>query len=123
MRHPGILGNRRLRRSLRQFFPSTCEVLRVVEDRQSTGQILPVWQVFKRAIRCRRSAIGGKEFKRVDQTIVIIDHKLALQGCHTDIDETMRIQMESSVYDIQAVTQDSERLITWVLVNTVTEER
>jgi len=54
-----------------------------------------------------------------DMTYVVSSHIIGLKGVRSGIDETMCAVVDGLAYDILLVQNDSQSVMTWLMVNVV----
>jgi len=95
----------RLMQSLGTHFPSLCQVQYLTETVDADGQVVTAWKDRHVAVPCNVMPLKGREIKRPNQTYVVANTSIALQGHYADIVESDRAIVGSTTYDILLVEQ------------------
>ena len=93
----------RLMGALQSHFPSLCRVQYLTEGVDDDGQVTEVWKDRHAAVPCNVTSLKGREIKRPNQTYVVANTSIALQGHYADIVESDRAIVGSTTYDILLV--------------------
>jgi len=93
----------RLMGALQSHFPSLCRVQYLTEGVDDDGQVTEVWKDRHAAVPCNVMPLKGREIKRPNQTYVVANTSIALQGHYADIVESDRAIVGSTTYDILLV--------------------
>lgn len=103
MSHP--LVDPRLMASLGSHFPSLCRVQYLTEDVDADGQVVTTWKDRHVDVPCNISPLKGREIKGPNQTYVVANTSIALQGHYDDIAESDQAIVGNTTYDILLVEQ------------------
>ncbi len=103
MSHP--LVDPRLMASLGSHFPSLCRVQYLTEDVDADGQVVTAWKDRYVDVTCNVMPLKGREIRGKDQTYVVANTSIALQGHYPDVKESDRAIVGSTTYDILLVEQ------------------
>ena len=103
MSHP--LVDPRLMASLGGHFPSLCRVQYLTEDVDADGQVTTAWKDRYVDVACNVMPLKGREIRGKDQTYVVANTAIALQGHYPDVKESDRAIVGSTTYDILLVEQ------------------
>jgi len=101
----------RLMASLGSHFPSLCRVQYLTEDVDADGQVTEVWKDRHTDVPCNvapaagRGGTTGREIKGPNQTYVVANFLIALQGHYPEIVESDRAIVGDTTYDILLVEQ------------------
>ena len=95
----------RLMGALGNHFPALCRVQYLTESVDADGQVVTAWKDRHVAVPClvapANSGRGsGREIKGPNQTYVVANTSIALQGHYPDIKESDRAIVDGTVYDI-----------------------
>ena len=93
----------RLMASLGSHFPSLCRVQYLTEDVDADGQATTAWKDRHAAVPCNVMPLKGREIKRPNQTYVVANTSIALQGHYPDVKESDRAIVGGTTYDILLV--------------------
>ena len=103
MSHP--LVDPRLMASLGSHFPSLCRVQYLTEDVDADGQVTTAWKDRYVDVPCNISPLKGREIRGKNQTYVVANTAIALQGHYPDIKESDRATVDGTTYDVLLVEQ------------------
>ena len=108
--------------TMSDYFPSLCTIQEDIGVADANGFIVPSWSDFAGHvdIPCAHGPSGGNEVKLPDQTYVISNYTLALQGLYPTITEKMRAVVDGVVYEILLAQSDSHSTKTRILSRKVT---
>ena len=95
----------RLMQSLGTHFPSLCQVQYLTETVDADGQVVTAWSDRHTDVPCNVMPLKGKEIRGPNQTYVVANTSIALQGHYADIVESDRAIVGSTTYDILLVEQ------------------
>lgn len=95
----------RLMQSLGTHFPSLCQVQYLTETVDADGQVVTAWTDRHVAVPCNVTSLKGKEIRGPNQTYVVANSSIALQGAYPDIRESDRAIVDGVTYDILLVEQ------------------
>ena len=95
----------RLMQSLGTHFPSLCQVQYLTEDVDEDGQVTTAWKDRYATVPCNVMPLKGREIRGKDQTYVVANTAIALQGHYDDIAESDRAIVGNTTYDILLVEQ------------------
>ncbi len=96
----------RLMGALQSHFPSLCRVQYLTETVDADGQVVTTWKDRHVDVPCNvasaasRNGSAGREIKRPNQTYVVANTSIALQGHYPDIKESDRAIVGGTTYDI-----------------------
>ena len=112
----------RFAEQMSDFFPSTCEIQEDLGTENDYGEIVHDWQPLTghTAIACSHGPSKGKEVKQPDQTYVVSNYTIELQGQYLGINEAMRAVVDGIAYDILLVQASSHGRLTRILARKVT---
>lgn len=99
----GAIIDDRLMGALSPHFGETCTVQRLEEGVDEYGQVVSVWVDRYSAIPCVCTPTKGREIRRPDQTYVVANYSIALQGHYPDIEESDRAVVGGTAYNILLV--------------------
>jgi len=104
------------------YFPSLCTIQEDTGGEDANGAHVEAWGDFAGHvdIPCAHGPSKGNEIKLPDQTYVISNYTLALQGRYPTITEKMRAVVDSVVYEILLAQSDSHSTKTRILSRKVT---
>ena len=108
---------------LADFFPSTATIQYPVETRDPlSGEISVVWTDLPGhvGLGCANGPSGGVEVAQPDQTYVVANFTVALQGVYPSITEKMRAVIDGVPYEILLVQHGSHGTKTRMLTRLVT---
>lgn len=103
MTHP--LVDPRLMASLDSHFPELCRVQYLTETVDDDGQVNTVWTDRHAAVSCNVMPLKGREIRGHDQTYVVANFSIALQGHYPDIVESDHAIVDGMTYNILLVEQ------------------
>ena len=92
----GVLGS---------HFPSLCQVQYLTESVDADGQVITAWKDRHADVPCNISPLKGREIKGPNQTYVVANTSIALQGLYPDVVESDRAIVGGTTYDILLVEQ------------------
>ena len=100
----------RLMGALESHFPALCRVQYLTESVDADGQVVTAWKDRHVAVPClvapANSGRGsGREIKGPNQTYVVANTSIALQGHYPDIKESDRAIVGDTTYDVLLVEQ------------------
>jgi len=96
----------RLMGALESHFPSLCRVQYLTEDVDADGQVTTAWKDRYVDVACNVSPLKGREIRGKNQTYVVANTSIALQGHYPDIKESDdRAIVGGTTYDILLVEQ------------------
>ena len=98
MSHP--LVDPRLMASLGSHFPSLCQVQYLTETVDADGQVVTAWTDRHAAVPCNVTSLKGKEIRGPNQTYVVANTSIALQGHYPDVKESDRAIVGGTTYNI-----------------------
>ena len=93
----------RLMGALGSHFPSLCRVQYLTEDVDADGQVTTAWKDRYVDVACNVMPLKGREIRGPNQTYVVANTSIALQGHYADIVESDRAIVGSTTYDILLV--------------------
>ena len=93
----------RLMGALGSHFPSLCRVQYLTEDVDADGQVTTAWKDRHSDVPCNVMPLKGREIRGPNQTYVVANTSIALQGHYADIVESDRAIVGSTTYDILLV--------------------
>mgnify|MGYP000894742813 CR=1 FL=1 len=93
----------RLMGALQSHFPSLCRVQYLTEGVDDDGQVTEVWKDRHTDVPCNVMPLKGREIKRPNQTYVVANFSIALQGHYPDIKESDRAIADGVTYNILLV--------------------
>lgn len=93
----------RLMASLGGHFPSLCRVQYLTEDVDADGQVVKTWTDRHTDVPCNVMPLKGREIRGPNQTYVVANTSIALQGHYADIVESDRAIVGGTTYDILLV--------------------
>lgn len=100
-----LLVDPRLMASLGGHFPSLCRVQYLTEDVDADGQVVKTWTDRHTDVPCNVMPLKGKEIRGPNQTYVVANTSIALQGHYPDIKESDRATVDGTTYDVLLVEQ------------------
>ncbi len=103
MSHP--LVDPRLMGALGSHFPSLCRVQYLTEGVDEDGQVTTAWKDRYAAVPCNVMPLKGREIRGKDQTYVVANTAIALQGHYPDIKESDLATVDGTTYDVLLVEQ------------------
>lgn len=95
----------RLMGALGAHFPELCTVQYLTEDVDPDGQVTTVWKGRHVDVPCNVTPLKGREIKGPNQTYVVANTAIALQGHYPEIRESDRAVVGGVAYDILLVEQ------------------
>ena len=95
----------RLMGALESHFPDRCTIQYLTETVDADGQMVKTWTDRHADVPCNVMPLKGREIKRPNQTYVVANTGIALQGHYDDIVESDRAIVGSTTYDILLVEQ------------------
>ena len=95
----------RLMGALESHFSDRCTVQYLTEAVDADGQMVKTWTGRHVDVPCNISPLKGREIKRPNQTYVVANTSIALQGHYSDIKESDRAIVGGTTYDILLVEQ------------------
>jgi len=95
----------RLMGALESHFPDRCTIQYLTETVDADGQVTTAWKDRYADVPCNISPLKGREIKRPNQTYVVANTSIALQGHYADIVESDRAIVGGTTYDILLVEQ------------------
>ena len=93
----------RLMGALGSHFPSRCTIQYLTETVDTDGQMVKTWTDRHADVPCNVAPLKGREIKRPNQTYVVANTSIALQGYYPDIKESDRATVGGTTYDILLV--------------------
>ena len=90
----------RLMGALESHFPDRCAVQYLTEDVDADGQVTTAWKDRHVDVPCNVTSLKGKEIRGPNQTYVVANTSIALQGHYADIVESDRAIVGDTTYDI-----------------------
>jgi len=93
----------RLMGALESHFPNRCTIQYLTETVDADGQMVKTWTDRHAAVPCNVMPLKGREIKRPNQTYVVANTSIALQGHYPDVKESDRAIVGSTAYDILLV--------------------
>ena len=93
----------RLMGALESHFPDRCTIQCLTETVDTDGQVVKTWTDRYTDVPCNVMPLKGREIKRPNQTYVVANTSIALQGHYADIVESDRAIVGSTTYDILLV--------------------
>jgi len=103
--------------TMSDYFPSLCTIQEDVGVADANGFIAESWSDFAGHvdIPCAHGPSGGNEVKLPDQTYVVSNYTIALQGRYPTITEKMRAVVDDVAYEILLAQWDSHATKTRIL--------
>ncbi|QXM18634.1 hypothetical protein [Methanoculleus virus Blf4] len=95
----------RLMGALESHFPDCCTIQCLTETVDADGQVVKTWTDRHTDVPCNVMPLKGREIKRPNQTYVVANTSIALQGHYADIVESDRAIVGSTTYDVLLVEQ------------------
>jgi len=104
------------------FFPSLCTIQEDVGGVDAHGMPIEDWQDLADHVEipCAHGPSKGTEVKLPDQTYVVSNYTLSLEGYYPLITEKMRAVVDSVVYEILLAQSSSHGVTTRLLTRKVT---
>jgi hypothetical protein len=120
--HPSLMA------SLRNCFPSSCDIQAATSSRDSFGGDSQTWAnvsgLTSLASMIVPASLGRperQEQRQVNMTVKTVTHIISLQGSYPSITTALRAVVSSINYNILSAEQDSQGVTTRLLVELVTE--
>ena len=95
----------RLMGALESHFPDRCTIQYLSETVDADGQTVKTWTDRHTDVPCNVMPLKGKEIRGPNQTYVVANTSIALQGHYSDIKESDRAAVDGTTYDILLVEQ------------------
>ena len=95
----------RLMGALESHFPDRCTIQCLTETVDADGQVVKTWKDRYVDVACNVSPLKGREIRGKNQTYVVANTAIALQGHYDDIAESDRAIVGGTTYDILLVEQ------------------
>ncbi len=95
----------RLIGALESHFSDRCTIQCLTETVDADGQVVKTWTDRHTDVPCNVSPLKGKEIRGPNQTYVVANTSIALQGHYADIVESDQVIVGSTTYDILLVEQ------------------
>ena len=95
----------RLMGALESHFPDRCTVQYLTETVDADGQVAKTWTDRYTDVPCNVTPLKGREIRGPNQTYVVANTSIALQGHYADIVESDRAVVGGTTYDILLVEQ------------------
>jgi head-tail adaptor len=95
----------RLMGALESHFPDRCTVQYLTETVDADGQVVKTWTDRYTDVPCNVMPLKGREIRGPNQTYVVANTSIALQGHYADIVESDRAIVGSTTYDVLLVEQ------------------
>ena len=95
----------RLMGALESHFPDRCTVQYLTETVDADGQVVKTWTDRYTDVPCNVMPLKGREIRGPNQTYVVANTSIALQGHYTNIVESDRAIVGDTAYDILLVEQ------------------
>jgi head-tail adaptor len=95
----------RLMGALESHFPDRCTVQYLTETVDADGQVVKTWTDRYTDVPCNVMPLKGREIRGPNQTYVVANTSIALQGHYADIVESDRAIVGGTAYDILLVEQ------------------
>ena len=93
----------RLMGALESHFPDCCTIQYLTETVDTDGQVVKTWTDRHTDVPCIVMPLKGREIRGPNQTYVVANTSIALQGHYADIVESDRAIVGSTTYDILLV--------------------
>ena len=90
----------RLMGALESHFPDLCTIQYLTETVDADGQGVKTWTDRHTDVPCNVMPLKGREIKRPNQTYVVANTSIVLQGHYADIVESDRVIVGGTTYDI-----------------------
>lgn len=90
----------RLMGALESHFPDRCTIQYLSETVDADGQVVKTWTDRHTDVPCNVMPLKGREIKRPNQTYVVANTSIALQGHYADIVESDRAIVGGTTYNI-----------------------
>ncbi|HOR32906.1 MAG TPA: head-tail adaptor protein [Syntrophales bacterium] len=95
----------RLMGALESHFPDRCTIQYLSETVDADGQVVKTWTDRHTDVPCNVMPLKGREIRGPNQTYVVANTSIALQGHYADIVESDRAIVGDTTYDILLVEQ------------------
>ena len=93
----------RLMGALESHFSDRCTIQCLTETADADGQVVKTWTDRHTDVPCNVMPLKGKEIRGPNQTYVVANTSIALQGHYADIVESDQVIVGSTTYDILLV--------------------
>ena len=90
----------RLMQSLGTHFPDRCTIQCLTETVDTDGQVVKTWTDRHTDVPCNIMPLKGREIRGPNQTYVVANTSIALQGHYADIVESDRAIVGGTTYNI-----------------------
>ncbi len=90
----------RLMGALESHFPDRCTVQYLTETVDADGQVVKTWTDRYTDVPCNVMPLKGREIRGPNQTYVVANTSIALQGHYADIVESDRAIVGGTTYNI-----------------------
>jgi len=90
----------RLMGALESHFPDRCTIQYLSETVDADGQVVKTWTDRHTDVPCNVTPLKGREIKRPNQTYVVANTSIALQGHYPDIVESDQAIVGGTTYNI-----------------------
>ena len=95
----------RLMGALESHFPDRCTIQYLTETVDADGQMVKTWTDRHTDVPCNVMPLKGREIRGKDQTYVVANTAIALQGHYDDIAESDQAIVGDTTYDVLLVEQ------------------